>query len=118
MFYTSPPLRNNIDECIIVDKAYIETLTTVFDDITNGQVLVRLIQVIARPRPETLPRSRVFIKLDMNPENRFVIFGETTIIQEVLLDEFTITVLFFDVYCFLVLIINETNKHYNKVSDC
>ena len=118
MFYTSPPLRNNIDEGVIIDEAYIETLATVVDDIANGEVLVGLVQVIACPRPETLPRPRVFIKLDMNPEDWFVIFGETTIIQEILLDEFTITVLFFNVYCFLVLIINETNKHDNKVSDC
>ncbi|NBV43104.1 hypothetical protein EBR96_10115 [bacterium] len=54
----------------------------------------------------------------MNPEDGFVVPSETAIIKKILFDEFTVIVLFLDVNCFLVFIINEPNQHNKEVGDC
>ena len=118
MFYTRPPFRNNLYKCVVVYKAYIETLATVFNNIADGEVLIGLIQIIARSRPETLPRPRVLIELDMDPQDRFVVSSEAAIIEKILLNEFTVVILFLDVNCFLILVVYETNQHNEKIGNC
>jgi hypothetical protein len=53
----------------------------------------------------------------MNPEDGFVVPGEAAIIKKILLNEFTVIVLFLDVNCFLVFVINETNEHNEEIRD-
>jgi hypothetical protein len=117
VFYTRAPFRDNLHECVVINEAYIETVATVFNNIADGEVLIRLIQVIARSCAETLPRTRVLFKLNMNPEDGFVVPGEAAIIKKILLNEFTVIVLFLDVNCFLVFVINETNEHNEEIRD-
>ena len=47
MLYLGAPLWDYLDKRVIVDQADIETLTTVFYNIPDGEVLVGLIQVVA-----------------------------------------------------------------------
>ena len=117
MFYTRPPFRNNLYKCVVVNKAYIETLATVFNNIADGQVLIGLIQIIARSCAETLPRPRVFIKFNMNPQDGFVVSSEAAIIEKILLNEFTVVILFLDINCFLVFVIYETDEHNEKIGN-
>lgn len=118
MLHFGAPFWDYLDKRVVVNQTYIETLTTVFYNIPDGEVLVGLIQVIAGSCAETLPRPRVLIKFNMDPEDWFIVFGETAIIEEVFLDKLAVVILFLDINCFLVFVINEPNQHNKEVSDC
>ena len=117
VFHACLPLRYDFCKCVIIDETYIKAFTAMFDDITDGEILVGLVQVVACPRPETLPRSGIFIEFNMNPEDWFVIFGDAAIIQEILLNQLAVVVLFFHFDCFLIFVINETNEHNDEVGN-
>ena len=48
VFYFGSPLRDYFDKSVVVNEADIETLAAVLNNIPDGEVLVGLIQVIAR----------------------------------------------------------------------
>ena len=54
----------------------------------------------------------------MDPEDGFVVFGEAAVVQEILLNKLAVVILFLDVNCFLIFVINETNQHNKEIGDC
>ena len=117
VLYLGAPFRDNLDKGVVVDEADIEALATVFDNIPDGEVLIRLVQVVARSCAKTLPRPGVLVKLNMDPHDGFVVLREAAVVQEILLDKFAVVILFFDVDCFLIFVINETNHHNKEIGN-
>ena len=111
ILYFGAPFRDYFDKRVVVDEADIEALAAVFNNIPDGEVLIRLVQVLARSCAETLPRPCVLLKLNMYPHDWFVVSREAAIIEEILLDKLAVVILFLDVDCFLIFVINETNQH-------
>ena len=58
VFYLGAPFRDYFDKGVVVDEADIEALAAVFNNIPDGEVLIRLVQVVAGPgSDETIARS-------------------------------------------------------------
>ena len=53
----------------------------------------------------------------MDPQDWFVVSREAAIIEEILLDKLAIIILFLDVDCFLIFVINETNQHNKEIGN-
>ena len=47
VFYLGAPFRDYFDKGVVVDEADIEALAAVFNNIPDGEVLIRLVQVVA-----------------------------------------------------------------------